>query len=137
MNVPIFEVAGCDTALLFLARKMTLVNTAKRSALLAEATTPLNEMQRLVETTWPGDTVRASAVRGIEEQLTALAGVRSENDFLINWGAKRCTVCDRLIGAPKGMPHLACCAGCLAPFQEARKVLRDSFAPAEAEIFAD
>ena len=128
------QFAGCDNAILFLARQMTLATTEQRASLLQECAAAFAAMRQAAELAWPKDSSKNSAVDLLEQRIKELAHTPSQNDFLKTWGGKRCTVCETPITAPKGLQRLAYCPHCISGVQDARTALKAVVGAAVVEL---
>jgi hypothetical protein len=128
------QFAGCDNAILFLARQMTLATTEQRASLLVECEAAFAAMRQAALLAWPEDSSRNSAVDLLEERVKELAHTPSQNDFLKTWGGKRCTVCGTKIAAPKAVLRLAYCPHCISGVHDARIALKAVVGAETAEL---
>src|SRR4051794_34233099 len=75
-------VARADDAVLSLAKRMTLVSTSEKAALLDQALVALDEIARIARQRWSDDRKKISAIEELREGMRALAALDSSNDFL-------------------------------------------------------
>jgi len=120
----LYQFAGCDNTILFLARQMTLATTDQRTSLLRECETVFAAMRDAAQAAWPDDDRKREGIKFLEQQVQELANTASQNDFLKTWGGKRCTVCGTRIMAAKGDHRLAFCSQCISGVENARAALK-------------
>ena len=132
----LFAVSGCEGSLVWLAKRMTLVDTDRKQALMQEADVALARMRTLSEEHWPGDEGKLRAVAALEDGLRRLAELPSKNDFLMHWHNKRCTVCRGRIQDPPRQPDMVYCPTCLRTIDEGRRAIAEAFYAGHEDQFA-
>lgn len=123
----IFAVAREDDAILSIAKRMTLVSTAAKSALLTSARPHFARMRELQVEGWGESSEQTAAIDFLEQQLAHLASIPSENDFYPDWQGKTCTVCSHQIENLKGYSDMIYCRKCLALIDPGREAVDEAF----------
>jgi hypothetical protein len=132
----LFAVSGCEGALVWLAKRMTLVDTERKRGLMQEADAALSNMRALSAEHWPGDEAKIGAIEAFEAGLRRLADLPSNNDYLIHWHNKRCTVCRGRIQDPPRQPDMVYCPTCLQTIDEGRRRIAEAFYVGYEDQFA-
>jgi hypothetical protein len=120
-------IAHADDAVLAIAKRMTLVSSPEKPALLDAALRALDEMERIARRQWNGDAARRSAIDLLRDDIRALAALESRNDFVADPHGKVCTVCASAITSLPGYPNMTYCAGCLQRVARGREAVSRAF----------
>ena len=130
----LYQFAGCDNTILFLARQMTLANTEQRLSLLRESEAVFAAMREAAQVAWPDDSSKSGGIELLEQRVRELACTPSHNDFIKTWGGKKCTVCGTKITASGGEYRLAFCSQCISGVEDARIALKVAVGSETAEF---
>ncbi len=123
----VIAVAREDDAILSIAKRMTLVSTEAKRELLASAQPHLVRMRELQREGWGTSAKQMAAIDLLQEQLTQLAAIPSENDFYPDWRGRTCTVCSRPIENLKGYADMVYCRGCIQHIDTGRQAVDQAF----------
>lgn len=123
----VIAVAREDDAILSIAKRMTLVSTEAKRELLLSATPHFTRMRELLAEGWGQSRRKTAAIEKLQQELTHLAELASENDFYPNWQGKTCTVCGRPIENLKGYVDMVYCRGCIQHIDAGRSAVDEAF----------
>ena len=123
----IFAMAREDDAILSLAKKMTLVDTARKKELLETSLRHSAEMKKICDEGFKKTKKKHKAIELLESEITTLALVESTNDFLISWQGAECSVCKSEITNLEGYPDMIYCRTCLGIIDKGRSAVDSAF----------
>ena len=121
-----FAIAREDDAVLSIVKRMTLVSTNAKDALLERAREHLNAMRKIVNDHWKADPDKLNAIDALEASVTRLATLESANDFANDWKGKVCTICNDRITNPKRY-DMVYCPTCIRQVDDGRDAVDQAF----------
>ena len=122
-----FAIAREDDAVLSIVKRMTLVSTNAKDALLDRAHEHLNAMRKIVNDHWNANPEKLDAIDTLEADVTRLARLESANDYVDNWKGKVCTVCNDKITHLKGYSDMVYCPTCIRQVDDGRGAVDQAF----------
>ena len=117
-----FAIARADDALLALAKRMTMASTEDRKVLLKQARTHLQDMRKTVFGHWNGCSSKLQAIAELQEGLTRLSAIESDDDTDINRN-RVCAACKNRIV----QQELAYCPSCIEEVASGRQAISEAF----------
>ena len=123
----IFAMAGEVGIVVSVAKRMTLVDTAAKSLLLPRAHEATKRMREICIEGWGNKKYKLKAIELLHLQITEFSAIHSTNNFVVDWLAKTCTVCESQITNLEEYDDMLYCPKCLDYISGGRRAVDQKF----------
>ncbi|MET1079030.1 MAG: hypothetical protein ABWY06_13530 [Pseudomonas sp.] len=123
-----FAISGQDDAILSIAKRMTLVDTAAKKLLLPRAHEATSKMRQICIAGWGKRQGKLEAIDLLHLQIAELAATPSLNNYVTDWQDKVCTVCQSSITNLENYKDMCYCQKCLELIAGGRHAVNVAFA---------
>ncbi|TWU52008.1 hypothetical protein [Rubripirellula reticaptiva] len=124
---PTFAISREGDAILSIAKRMTLVSTEAKQALLSRSIAHFAKMRSITIEHWGESKPKLDAIDLLQHDLQRLALQNSTNDFVNDWRGKLCTVCGASITNLEKYSDMLYCPKCLDVIDGGRDAVDQAF----------